>query len=266
MGEHTNIAWCHSTLNPWEGCEPISPACDGCYAWSRNERFHGGNWGPHAPRRVMSDENWRKPHVWNRKALANGQAWRVFCGSLCDVFDNKAPEGQHDRLWKVIRETRALTWLLLTKRPQNIRKFLPRDLVGAEHIWHGFTAENQEELERRAPVSLAIDAPVHFMSCEPLLEELDARPYLGTGRDKVSWAIAGGGSDQPHLKWYASPLPQARVRALRDQARAAGSAFFMKQVGSNHEGWSGVTGKGESPEQWPEDLRIREFPEARITA
>jgi protein gp37 len=43
----------------------------------------------------------------------------VFCASLADVFDNKAPQGARDDLFCLIRATPELDWLLLTKRPQN---------------------------------------------------------------------------------------------------------------------------------------------------
>ena len=32
MGEHTGIAWCHHTLNPWIGCTKVDTLCKNCYA------------------------------------------------------------------------------------------------------------------------------------------------------------------------------------------------------------------------------------------
>jgi hypothetical protein len=48
---------------------------------------------------------------------------------------------------------------------------------------------------------------------------------------------------------------------VRDQAHAAGARLFVKQIGSNHTLWPGVTGKGEDPAQWPADLRVQDLPE-----
>ena len=65
---------------------------------------------------------------------------RVFCASLADVFDNRWPEGAHDDLWHLIRETPHLIWMLLTKRPQNIAKMLPiaaADFDLRERVWLG---------------------------------------------------------------------------------------------------------------------------------
>jgi hypothetical protein len=38
-------------------------------------------------------------------------------------------------------------------------------------------------------------------------------------------------------------------------------AFFMKQIGSNHDSWpTNIRGKGDDMDDWPEDLRVRQFP------
>lgn len=58
MSENTKIEWADHTLNWWEGCQKLSPGCDNCYAENRNARFAGGtatNWGPSAPRRLLSE-------------------------------------------------------------------------------------------------------------------------------------------------------------------------------------------------------------------
>ena len=88
--------------------------------------------------------------TWNRKAAAAGERPRVFCASLADVFDNKAPEGARERLWQLIRDTPNLDWLLLTKRPQNIAKMLPYGWGdGWPNVWLGTSTENQTEYDRR---------------------------------------------------------------------------------------------------------------------
>ena len=104
MGDETRIEWADKTFNPWEGCQKVGPGCDNCYAEARNHRFSGGeNWGPGAPRRRTSADNWKKPLRWNREQEALVKAWEaadrglnpnpplpvfVFCASLADVFDN----------------------------------------------------------------------------------------------------------------------------------------------------------------------------------
>lgn len=69
MADSTHISWCDMTYNHWEGCTKVSPGCDNCYAEARNIRFNqGGNWGPGAPRRLMSEATRQNPIKWNKKA------------------------------------------------------------------------------------------------------------------------------------------------------------------------------------------------------
>ncbi|CAH2606292.1 protein of unknown function (plasmid) [Rhodovastum atsumiense] len=41
-----------------------------------------------------------------------------------------------------------------------------------------------------------------------------------------------------------------------------GVPFFFKQTGSRREAWPGVTGKGDNPAEWPDELRVQQFPGA----
>ncbi|MCC4243408.1 phage Gp37/Gp68 family protein [Stappia indica] len=181
MGENSKIEWCDHTFNPWIGCTKVSAACDNCYAEAWEARF-GNSWGPHVRRRT-SPANWRKPIAWDRTAAAEGKRARVFCASLADVFDNdrSITSGWRGDLWHLIHRTPNLDWLLLTKRPQNISRFLrPEDYGnlpswgdGWPNVWLGTTAENQIEADRRIPHLLATPAHVHFLSVEPLLGPVD---------------------------------------------------------------------------------------------
>lgn len=220
MGK-TTILWCDFTHNPWEGCSKVSPGCANCYALERDKRWHGGrHWGPGAPRRVTSPANWRKPLKWNRAAEKAGVRYRVFCGSLCDVFDPEAPEGARHWLWHLIQNTPNLDWLLLTKRPELI-EFPPQLSPG---IWLGTTIENQDEADRRIDLLLQHPAAFHFLSCEPLLGPVAIPERLIEG---IDWCIVGGESGPK-----ARPMRPAWARSLRDQCAEAGVAFLYKQTGA----------------------------------
>lgn len=263
MGMGTGIAWAKATFNPWVGCTRVSPACDDCYAakFSKRGGWRDGAgrdlWDPRAQRRRTSPDTWGKPLRWNRTALATGARIRVFCASLADVFDNQVPTAWRADLWELVRSTPALDWLLLSKRPQNIAGMLPSDWgSGWPNVWLGATTENQTEAARRIPLLVAIPAPVHFVSAEPLLEALDLRPWLGP--EGIAWVIAGGESAGK----TARPMQPEWARDLRDQCQAAGVAFFFKQTGSNRIAWPGVKhSKGETMAEWPVDLQIRRFPQ-----
>jgi len=113
-------------------------------------------------------------------------------------------------------------------------------------------------VRREAPPNTP--AAVRWVSAEPLIEAVDLcllDDYIGdpdvaiqpchSGR--LHWVVVGGESGP-----RARPCDLAWVRSIRDQCRAAGAAFFCKQL-------PGRNGKVLSdPALFPEDLRIREFP------
>lgn len=97
MGDVTKIQWTDATFNPWVGCTKVAPGCANCYAEAdMDKRRHFAQWGPNGTRVRTSDANWKKPHKWNREAMATGVRRRVFCSSLADVFEDwKGPIVEH---------------------------------------------------------------------------------------------------------------------------------------------------------------------------
>lgn len=226
MSANSKIEWCHHTFNPWWGCTKVSPACDHCYAESLAKRYGHGVWGKDAPRRFFGDKHWAEPLQWNREAESARERRRVFCGSMCDVMEDREDlRAPRVRLFNLIAETPHLDWLLLTKRPQNFRKFLPwGDTPGLErpNVWLMTTVESQEYVWR-AERLVDIPAVVHGISYEPALGPLDISRDL---QDGINWVIAGGesggGARPPHPDWF---------RQARDQCVAANVPFFFKQNG-----------------------------------
>lgn len=183
MGELTGIAWTRSTYSHWRGCTALaSPSragsgCDHCYAEALVDgRFKEGAFGPRGRRVRVAGSSVSKVRSWNRQAAKTGERWTVFF-SLGDPFDNAVPDEWRADFWGLIRDTPALEWLLLTKRPGNMPSMLPNDWGdGYANVRLGVTVENQVELERRVPALFRIPhrlAP--FLSAEPLLERLDLR-------------------------------------------------------------------------------------------
>lgn len=260
MAEKSKIEWTTHTFNPWWGCTRVSPGCAHCYAETLAHRYGHDVWGKGKARKPASEKVWAEPVKWNKAAEKAGERHRVFCSSMADVFDDEAPWGARPRLFALIRETPWLDWLLLTKRAENIRDYLPPDWGdGYPNVWLGVSAENQDLLNKRVTTLRRIPAAVRFVSAEPLLGELDfyrggwsllerLKSPQGTTHEPIHWVIVGGesghGARQMDLRW---------ARIIRDQCRAAGTAFFFKQKG-------GARDKGGDLESIPEDLRIREFP------
>lgn len=163
------------------------------------------------------------------------------------------------------------------------------------NVWLGISAEDQQQADERIPWLLKTPAAVRFVSAEPLLGPIDfgndllpsllslrgcLKPDWTPRSDKVDWVIVGGesgsGARPCNLEW---------IRSIIGQCKAAGVACFVKQLGAkpfdgacDSEPFDGSCGhgmgiadgrhylvgidnkKGGDPDEWPEDLRVREFP------
>ena len=291
MGADSKVEWTDHTFNPWVGCTKISPGCDHCYAEGWAKRSGLVKWG--GTRRRTSAAYWRQPLKWNAEAQRTGVRARVFCASLADVFDNQVPEEWRADLFALIKRTKALDWLLLTKRIGNVRRMTQSAAWGSgmhpgmhhslpPNVWLGITVVNQEEADRDIPKLLWNNARVRFLSCEPLLGPVDLTRLTATfengtlhdfnclnsdyGRGEpahptVDWVIIGGESGHG-----ARPFTLGWGKDIVRQCRTARVPVFVKQVGANPVNREGercphiLDRKGKVMEEWPEVLRVREFP------
>ena len=224
MAEQTGIAWTDHTFNPWIGCQKVSPGCDNCYAEKQNLQHRWTQWGPEGERKRTSENYWRQPIRWNRRAEAAETQERVFCASLADILDNQAPPGARDDLWKLIRATPHLDWQLLTKRPQNLEEMLPPDWEeGYPNVWLGVSAEDQVEYDRRWPILARTPAGIRFISYEPALG-----PLTLAGQEQLpNWLIWGGESGKSPR-----PLEPGWIRSITRECCQQRIAVFGKQWGS----------------------------------
>jgi protein gp37 len=99
------------------------------------------------------------------------------------------------------------------------------------------------------------DVAVRFLSIEPLLEDIGV-----LNLDGIHWAIIGGESGH-----RARPFDLGWARSIVSQCGEQGVPCFVKQIGRRPmDGGIAVAisdFKGGNPKEWPEDLRVREFPE-----
>jgi protein gp37 len=149
-------------------------------------------------------------------------------------------------------------WQWLTKRPARMAEFArwlgkqgiawPRNLVPMASVIDGRMAKGIQQLRK-------IPAAARGLSVEPLLEPVELN------LDGYDWVIVGGESGS-----YARPFELAWARDIARQCREAGCAFFMKQLGAkpleNGRPLKLVDKHGADWDEWPEDLRVREMPEA----
>jgi protein gp37 len=252
MGEcsvkNSPISWTDHSFSAWLGCTCVSDGCFRCYAKREDaDHYKRVQWGNH-PRVRTSDPYWREPFEWDAEAKRLGVRQTVFCNQRSDFFDNQAPPEWRTDAWRVIHYCRNLIFIILTKRPQNIREMLPADWGehGYENVWIGVSVENQTEAARRIPILLNIPSVKRLLSCEPLLAALDLTEWLKTGL--IAWCIVGGESG-PGFR----PMELDWARNIRDQCSTHNVAFFMKQIAYIH------------PDRFdlvPNDLQIRQIPEA----
>lgn len=261
MGFYTGIQWCHHTFNPWWGCTRVSEGCKFCYADALDSRFYPGerHWGPGATRRVTGKDNWRQPRKWNKMAAEAGERRRVFCASMADVFDAEAPVDARARLWDLIEECTNLDWLLLTKRPHLIVSTVPQNWLTdiPYNVWYGTSVESDKVRDRIATLA-AVPASIRFLSIEPQIGPIT---YPDEMRE-IDWAIYGGESHDSPL--MAREFKLDWVRDGLSACRRYGVKPFVKQLGSRYAYANKLTddAAGE-PDEWPEDIRVREFPDKR---
>lgn len=275
MGRATGISWTDHTFNPWWGCTKVSPGCDNCYADTFDKRTFpvnigteekpqivGKHWGKGVPRRTFSDKHWKEPIRWNHDATFKfGRPARVFCASMADVMDDEAPEGARERLWELIDKTPNLIWQLLTKRPHRYDRYLP---TGFRHnnVWLGTTAENQEFYNIRYPylraAAMSRGIGITWISYEPALGSLRVKPMSTVGTSAYpKWIIAGGESghdpkEKDGVMQGRRPFEKQWAEDLRDECKALGIAFFVKQMGART--------AAEGKTLIPPDLMIQQYP------
>lgn len=308
MAENTKIEWCDHTWNPWRGCQHAvlpdgtpHPGCANCYAEAMSKRNPAtlGQWGEGGTRIVAADKTFEAPLEWNKRARQRGERQRVFVDSLSDFFedwqgvllDSKGRTvGAHSdgcifppdqrparnatmadvrrRVFAIIDRCDWLDFLILTKRPQNIRGMWQSrchrcdgDPRCDECRGMGMHRPNVHLLYS-ASDQPSLDAGIaHLLACRPLVPVLglSLEPLTGPisianalkcaaieyeGESIAMWplpmpidGVIVGGESGPHAR----PMHPDWARSLRDQCQAAGTAFFFKQWGEwepAHHYWS----------------------------
>ena len=242
----TGIAWADYTLNPWIGCEKVSPACAHCYAETWDLRFNKGeNWGRGGSRQLRVDRALGELRKIAAVGKHDGVIPRVFIASLSDVFEDRADLVEpRKKLWEGLHKIDGVIPMLLTKRPEVMAQWAAEHGWPA-HAWAGVTVENQAMADRRVPELLRVPASVRFLSMEPLLEWvrlkvewLDPWAFYPAGfahtaarhdypiPPSIGWVIAGGESGA-----HARPSHPGWFRFLREVCAGFHVPFFFKQWG-----------------------------------
>jgi protein gp37 len=262
MAKNSTIEWTHHTANLWWGCTQVHAGCDNCYALSTSRRWGNDIWGNDKPRRKITSV-WNDLAKYQQEAASKNKIHRVFVGSMMDIFekpmplvDHKAnayPKGENtgqlrDKFFnEVVPNSPNLMFLLLTKRPSNINKYIPESWKSnpPKNVMFGTSPVNQKTANDLI-VQLSQVNGKRFLSVEPQLSTIDllAKAKNGNGLDLldlVDWVINGGESGTGKR-----PFNCDWARSIRDDCKKKGVPFFFKQI--------------DKIQAIPLDLLVREFP------
>jgi protein gp37 len=260
----SSIEWTEITWNPVTGCDRTSPGCDNCYALTLARRL-----------KAMGQPKYQRDGdprtsgpgfgvTCHPRELDAPQRWsgsrRVFVNSMSDLFHPDVPDDFIVRVFAAMHDAPQHEFQLLTKRPQRMADFLrspvfPLGLLELPNVWLGTSIES-DRYTFRADQLRETPAAIRFVSLEPLLTALPSMDLTS-----IDWAIVGGESGH-----HARPMRLQWVRDLKRLAREAGTAFFVKQLGTV---WSMENGHGRAHgtdwDLWPADLRRRAYPAKDVT-
>jgi len=212
---NSKIEWTENTWNPVTGCTKISQGCEHCYAevMSRRLKAMGKQKYTNGFSVTLHEECLNEPLTWNKPHT-------IFVCSMSDLFHKEVPFEFIDRVMDTIRRTPQHRYQLLTKRAERMAEYFHSHSVPA-NAWLGVTVECQSS-KTRIDCLRNLPAPIRFLSCEPLIEDLGE-----LNLDNIDWVIVGGESGP-----QARPMKEEWVLSIKEQTERQGSAFFFKQWGT----------------------------------
>jgi protein gp37 len=268
MGLTTKIAWTDATCNLWWGCVEVAPGCDHCYARTLSARYGHDVWGNDQPRLAVKAWMPMLNKAQNR-AIQEGRPYRVFVGSMMDIFERPQPLVSREgvalgttqtvraKLFSHILDDHygELRFQFLTKRPTSIRAFWPYTTEHANRtVWFGTSVTSSGDLRFvRQLIESAPKAAKRFVSAEPLTGPIQFGELL---RD-LDWVILGGESGA-----QARPCHSEWIYDALNECRSYGVPVFVKQLGQ-HATRGGsrmhlIDSHGADPDEWPGWLRVQE--------
>jgi protein gp37 len=211
----TKIEWTDKTWNPITGCTKISQGCVNCYAETMSRRLKAMNQAKYANgfNLTLHENCLQEPLQWKK-------SHNIFVCSMSDLFHKDVPFEFIDKIVNTIKKTPQHRYQILTKRAERMLEYF-QDREIPKNAWLGVTVEAQTS-KTRIDILRILNAPIRFLSCEPLIED------LGTlNLDKIDWVIVGGESGS-----CARPMKEEWVLSIKEQTEQQGSAFFFKQWGT----------------------------------
>ena len=211
----TKIEWTDKTWNPITGCTKKSLGCSNCYAEVMAKRLKAMGVEKYAngfavtlhPDLLEEPKKWKNSHT-------------IFVCSMSDLFHEDVPFSFIDGVMETIEATMQHRYQLLTKRAERMTEYFQTRSIPV-NAWLGVTVD-VEASKSRIDALRTLDAPIRFLSCEPLLEDLGI-----LNLQNIDWVIVGGESGNK-----ARPMKEKWVLSIKEQTEIQGSAFFFKQWGT----------------------------------
>ena len=211
----SKIEWTEKTWNPVTGCTKLSAGCAHCYAETMSNRlramgvkkYSNGFTPTLHEESLLEPLSWKKPHT-------------IFVCSMADLFHESVPFEFVDKVMSTIQKTPWHRYQILTKRATRMADYFSNVAVPS-NVWLGVTVENKQA-KSRIDILRTMDGTVRFLSCEPLLEDLEELDLMN-----IDWVIVGGESGM-----QGRPMHPNWVKSIRDQAKSYGIPFFFKQWGT----------------------------------
>lgn len=216
----TSIAWTNRTWNPVTGCTKYSAGCQHCYAEVMAKRLQGMG----QKRYANGFELTLHPEALNEPKKVKEPSMFFVC-SMGDIFHNDVPFEFVDKVMQTIEECPQHIFQILTKRDSCMfYYFIIEQHRLPQNAWIGVTIENDiyGSIKRLATLKQIKQAPVRFLSCEPLLSDLGTLDLSG-----IDWVIVGGESGN-----QARPMKKEWVLNIQRQCKEQGVPFFFKQWGT----------------------------------
>ena len=211
----------HSNWNPWHGCIKCSEGCQNCYVYYL-DRMRGKD-GANIYR---TKTDFKYPLSKDRKGNYKIQSGEMI--SVCmtsDFFLAEADEWRTEA-WEMMRTRSDVIFLLLTKRPERIRRCLPEGWGdGWDNILLNVTCENQNRADERLPLLLDLPFKHKGVYCAPLLGPVSLGKYLDSGQiEQVACGGENYGGSRPcDFEW---------VKTLREECVSRDITFCFMETGT----------------------------------
>lgn len=294
--QKTNIGWTDWSANLLKyrdpegnvvhACVRISEGCRFCYScalagrWGRKGKdFTAENMKPLTPFFDAKEAD----RILKSKAITGK---KIFIDDMTDLFGNWVPDEIIDQHFAVFAERQDVTFQVLTKRADRMRKYLSNPdledrlteiwqsddpdrqtwniLLPLKNVHLGVSAEDQKQADERGGQLVETPAAIRWMSIEPMLSAISLRwakwePLQAgkstnqyDGMKRLDGIVIGGESGSGHREM---PLDSALM--LARHAQDAGLAVHFKQDSGPRPGMQGrIPNDLWVLKQWPEGSRV----------